>query len=65
MLEMIHRIGKVFFWFLFIIGIVFVILGYIVSTAENDTAVYFFWYLFAGLFLISAFLIRYIFCGGR
>lgn len=63
MLEVIHRIGKVVFWLCFSIGVILVVLGYWVSVIKDDTAVYVFYYLFAAVFLIVAFLVRYIFCG--
>ena len=62
MQEIVHRIGKVVFWLCFIIGVMLVVLGYWVSIVKDDTAVYVFYYFFAAVFLIVAFLVRYIFC---
>lgn len=63
MLNIINRIGKVFYRFCYTVGIILVVLGFLINISPEGTAVYIFYYVFAPVFFIIGFLIRYIFCG--
>ena len=65
MLGIISRIGIVCYRFCFTAGIILVVLGFLINISPEGTAVYIFYYFFAAVFLIVAFLVRYIFCGNN
>ena len=64
MLGIISRIGIICYRSCYTAGIILVVLGILVAIS-NDTAVYIFWYLFAAVFFIIGFLVRYVFYGSN
>ena len=63
MLGIINRIGIVCYRLCYAIGTILVVFGFLIHISSEGTAVYIFYYVFAPVFFIIGFLIRYIFCG--
>ena len=62
MLGIMSRIGIICYRLCYMVGTLLVVLGFLIHIS-GDTAVYIFYYVFAPVFFIIGFLVKYIFYG--